>query len=187
MKTKPTKRQKKPTAVASNIPPPPQPQHRPLDLDCHLGEAEEHHHGALISIRAAFNPISGQVEILATAEDYRFAKLSLDYAQTRAVLHRFQSGLSDLARLRGSQPRIADFEKLRQFNASQYKSPNQIAADIQLKPFPWREMVLLCAHSSASGFYFSTRLYLTTLEAEAITFDLERALRDMERFTDIGL
>jgi hypothetical protein len=163
------------------------PVHRPLDLDCWFGDGQEHHQGALISIRAVFNPIGCHVEIMAISEDYRFAKLRLDHAQTRAVLLSFNGSLSDLARLRDRISRAADFGELRQFNASRYKSANGSPAGIQIKAMPARKVVLIAAQSSAGGFYSSIRLYLTTLEAEALTFDLERALRDMEQFTDLGL
>ena len=163
------------------------PAQRALNLDCWLGDGQEHHQGALISIRAVFNPIGGHVEIMAISEDYRFAKLPLDHAQTRAVLLNFNGSLSDLARLRDGIFRDADFGELRQFNASRYKSENESPARIQIKAVPAREVVLLAAQSSAGGFYSSIRLYLATREAEALTFDLERALRDIEQFTDLGL
>ena len=197
MKTKHTSRSKQSasTATEGNVPPvppaasipapPPQTSHRQLNLHCYVSDGKEHHYGALKSIRSVFNSIQGLVEIRATSEDYCFAKLSLDHAQTRGILQGLNAGLTVLARLRGYKPCTAELEKLRQFNVSRFKSPDQSPAHIEVRALPWREIILLSAHSSVDGLFCLIRLYLTTLEAEALTYDMERSLRDMEQFTDI--
>ena len=198
MKTKHASRSKHPAATATrgNIPPvapmvstnpaPPE-SHRPLDLQCYLGDGQEQHYAALTSIRAGLNPNDGYIVISATSDDHRFAKLSLDHTQTRAVLLGLTRSLAELARLRGGNPRTACLKNLRQFNVSHLKSADQSPADVQVKALPWREMVYVSAHSAVGGYFTMIGLCLTELEAEALTYDLERALRNMERFTDLGI
>ncbi len=163
----------------------PPPTQRAVELYCWLGDGKPEHHGSLTSIRAHFNPWRELVCITANSDGHRFAQLRLDHAQIRAVLHRLRESLLDLARLRGRNERDADFQALQQFNASRHPSDNQLPADVTARPMPWRDAVCLDAHSSVGGFFTLIHLYLTPIETEALAFDLERALRDMERFADV--
>jgi hypothetical protein len=169
------------TPGTPQIPPPSQ---RPLEIWYVLHDGEGNHSGSLLSIRAEFSPWSGQVCIRAQSDDYRIAHLSLDHAATRAVLNGARRSLVTLARFDGWHGRNARLEGLRRFRASSYTCA-QSSSDITVQPLPARDAIQLTAVCGKGARENRVDLYLTPLEAEALAFDLELALRDMERFSNL--
>ena len=167
-------------------PSPPPPPQRALELDCYLGDEQRSHRGALISVRARFNPWREQVCIMAKSDGYRFAHAFLDHVATRAALHSTRESLAVLKRFQSWRGRETNFGQVRQFQAISFDK-QQPSADVTVEPSPASDIVHLTIIGGSRGRSFRVDLYLTPLEAEALALDLERALQDMERFGDFEL
>lgn len=165
---------------------PPHPQ-RSLALDCYIPDGKAHFDGALTSIRAEFDPRRELVSLLAKSGFDTYARLWFDHTQTRAVLNGFRESLSDVARSGWRTAREPDFRRLRQFNVHRMASESQCPDDVQVTALPGLNVVSLSAHSTICSPSTWVYLHLTVLEAEALKFDLERSLGDMERLVHFDL
>ena len=167
--------------------PPTPPPHRPIGLDCYLSNEERSYCGALVSVRAKFNPGCDQVTIKAQSDDYRFAHAHLDHVATRAVLHSTRESLAILKRFQHWLGRETTFGRVRQFRVTSYETGRQ-SADVTVEPYPAGTIVELTVRGGSGwGRAFCLALSLTPLEAEALALDLERALQEMERFGEFDL